>query len=156
MNQELKAYLSVLFHVAVFTFVIVTTTVVLHEYGHFFVAQASGCTGNQIVLLDDKFETYTTMDCPAGTNNTLLELSSFTFIIPFALILFLLSRYEKYHAFVVLGFNMVISSSDFGLIFSAASYLSLFAGAGLIIYGENLLVNRYIALVETVIPSSQK
>jgi hypothetical protein len=154
LKNELRAYFSVLFHIVIFTFVIVTTTVVVHEYGHYFAGNAMGCGDVEIVLLDENFETYTKMNCNNLSEgmSAVLSLSGFLFISPFALALFLLSRYEKYHSFVVFGFNMIISSSD--LAFSGAGALSVLAGSVLILYGENLLVSRYISLVEGELVSS--
>jgi hypothetical protein len=148
--NEARVYLSVLVHVAVFTFVIATATVVVHEYGHFVSGSLLGCSNSEIVLLDQNFETYTKMSCMGADSgrDLLLALSSFLFIIPLSLVMFFLSRYEKYHSFVILGFNMIISASDFSYFPQALGTAALLAGALLVVYGENLLVDRYITFVE--------
>ena len=151
LRKELGVYFSVLVYIIVFTVVITTSTIVLHEFGHFYLGNAFGCSNIKIMLLDSSYNTYTQMNCSPDMPSYMLYslmLGGFLFILPFCGLLLLLKSYEKYYALIVLGFNMIVSTSDLGLFPSAFTYASLLGGAALILYGESLLINKYIFNIE--------
>ncbi len=155
MNKELKkdlrTYASVLVYIMVFTFIIIASTVVLHESGHFLVGNLIGCNDIEIIFLDETFNTYTKMVCSQGMENRLyltLYISGLAFILPFALLLYFLKGYEKYYYLVVLGFNFIISSSDIANFPEIFGYSSIILGSILLVYGEIMLISSYIKHIE--------
>lgn len=151
-KKEMRTYLSAFMYIVVFTAAVTTATLVFHEFGHLFAGEIAGCENGRITLLDESFDTYTQFKCENASDQTmgLLMLSGLLFVVPFVVLLWLLGGYEKYHAFIVLGFNFIISMADFSFFSSLAAYTAVIAGLVLIVYGENLLVDRYIFHIEKV------
>ncbi len=151
LKRELFTYVSVLVYIITFTFIIIASTVVLHESGHFFVGTLIGCEDIEIVFLDQTFNTYTKLVCPQDLEQVMfltLYISGLAFILPFAVILYLMSGYEKYYALIVLGFNFIISASDIANFPAVFGYTSLILGAALLVYGEMLLISSYLKHIE--------
>jgi len=135
--------------------VIVTATVMIHESGHFTAGSLFGCSDVQITLFDEHLETYTKMNCGdiAPVKFNAIAMSGLLFVVPLSAVLFLLNR--RTYAMIIFGFNLVISSSDFSyLVPQFGVYASMLIGAATVIYGESLLVNRYIKYTDDkAIPS---
>lgn len=151
MNNN-KTYLSALAYVLVFNLIIITTTLVLHEAGHFATGSLLNCQNMEIVLLDSSFNTYTEMNCPvtlSSLESGILNLSGFLFVIPFTILLMFFDNYEKFYSFVAIGFNLLISSSDMAFLPQFAFYISALLGIFIIIYGEILLIDRYVLFIDS-------
>ena len=147
-------YLSALALLIVATFALATATTVIHEGGHYVTGRLLGCSNVEIVLLDEKFETYTKMNCDPAIPDyemNMLMLSGLLFIIPAAALLYIVRR-DFFLSALLFGFNLVISFSDFAS-FGTAQYTLFFAGAAFVIYGETILADRYVKNAETVITS---
>ena len=142
-----SAYARSLIQIMIFTAAIATTTLVLHEFGHFLAGNAAGCKNIEIMLLDKNFNTYTQMNCASGSDQV-LALSGFLLVVPFALALYLMNGHEKYYSLVTIGFNLIISSSDIALISQTLMNIGLITGMITILYGENLLVSGHIGSLE--------
>jgi hypothetical protein len=131
-------YARALLQIVLLTIAIATATVALHELGHAAAGSAAGCKDIKINFLDNEFNAYTEMRCSQGMGQA-MAMSGFLLVIPFALALWMFRA--KHYSLVVLGFNLIISYSDISMLSQAAMNISAAAGALMIFYGENLLVN---------------
>ena len=149
--KELKIYFSVLFYIIIFNAIMISSTIVFHELGHFVIGSSISCQGMQIVLLDQSFNTYTKMNCPPEIPDYFiyaLMLGGFLIVAPFAFLLSLFKGYERHYSLIVIGFNSLISSSDLSIFPKIYSYLFMIFGVIVVMYGEALLISRYLLFVE--------
>ena len=151
-RKELSHYFHLLFYILLFNTSMITATIVLHEGGHFLVGSSFGCKDAKIILLDSyTMSTYTQMSCPPEVPVLPLLLGGFLLIIPFSLSFLLLRGFpEKFFCYVILGFNLIISLTDIMIITDAFAYILaiIIAGFGLIVYGETLLINKFLIFIE--------
>ena len=124
--------------------VVVTATVVMHELGHFTAGTLLGCSDVKVTLFDEHLETYTKMQCGeiSSVKFDAIALGGLLFVGPLSAALFLLKK--RTYSLIIFGFNLVVSSSDFSFMPSAAVYAAMLGGAITVIYGESLLVNRWL------------
>jgi len=146
-----KPYIMPLVYIILFNIIVVIAVVAIHESGHFFVGNSFGCTNIKVVLLDSSSgSTYTQMSCPPETPVEPLLLAGFIFTTPIALLLSLMRGFpERYFYMVILGFNLMISSSDI-ITFVRYNQLFILAGTILIIIGEMLLIEKLLIMKEKI------
>jgi len=149
MNKVTMIYINLLLYLIILNVSVVSATLIFHEAGHFFVGEYIGCKNIKIVLFDSSiFNTYTEMNCPLNIQLSLLELGGFILVIPFSLsfLLFLDGFPEKKFFWVILGFNLLISLTDLTYFSKAFIFTLLLTiiGIALIIFGENLLIDKFI------------
>jgi|GEM_PF-1324728 len=140
-----KAYAKIFIYILLFNIVFLSTTIVLHETGHYVTGVVQGCSGT-IVLYDERITgPYTELQCDAETNTAFLYLGSFVLVVPFALLFLLLKGMpEKYFSLVIMGTGIYTAGLDLtsvsGMV--AAEIISLVGGILVFIYGEYMVLNR--------------
>jgi len=118
-----------------------SSTLLLHELGHFFLGAEAGCKNIKLVLLDSELGTYTEMNCPKEQSFFFASLGAFIFVVPFSLsFLFLKNFPEKNLSWISLGFNFTIGLVDFPPIIFV-QMAGAFFGFLLIGYGEMVLID---------------
>jgi len=129
---------------------VAASTVLLHESGHYLIGLLSECKNIRFVLIDQTLGTYTEMNCPHEQPAYFPIIGAFLLTLPYALFFLLLDKMpEKNLFFIVLGFNLLISSSDLPPV-QILQYLSLAAGGILISMGEFLFIDRLLLFVTKV------
>lgn len=151
-KKDLENYFHLLFYILLFNTAMITVTVVLHEGGHFLMGSYFECRDANIILLDSEtMSTYTEMNCPPDVPLLPLLLSGFLLIIPFSLSFLVLWGFpEKYFCWVIIGFNIIISISDIMILTNSFIYIFalILAGFAMIVYGETLLINKFLIFIE--------
>ena len=146
--SHIRPYLLLFSYVILLNVAIVLATLTIHEAGHYILGHVSGCNNIRIVLFDsDNGSTYTYMKCSENTNYGIIALGGFLLVIPFGMLFFFIKPLtERYLWFVIIGFNLIISYSDIGIITNLfmMPVLLTFSGAFMLVLGETLLVDRYI------------
>jgi hypothetical protein len=126
---------------------------VLHELGHAFLGMVSGCSGIRIALFDGGFAA-TKMACPSTVDVTDLALGGSLFVVPVAgLFLLLQSVPESALGWVLLGTHLFGAAADLGRTAVpdvAALYAVPTIGIVFILYGENQLIDQFLARENTV------
>lgn len=146
--------LPLLVYIILLNIVMAIAIIVIHEEGHFFAGEQSGCENMKIVLYDASLaSTYTQMNCPPETEVNLVLLGGFLFTTPFALLFFVLRGFpEKYFYLIIIGFNLTISSSDIlFLTKNLFTYVTVILGIIVIIFGEIKMIDSVIMLEENII-----
>jgi len=129
---------------------IAASTVLLHESGHYLMGLLSECKNIRFVLIDQNLGTYTEMNCPHEQPAYFPIIGAFLLTLPYAIFFLLLGEMpERNLFFIVLGFNLLISSSDLPPV-QILQYLSLAAGGILISMGEFLFIDRLLLFVTKV------
>ncbi|MEM5829360.1 MAG: hypothetical protein QW040_00025 [Candidatus Aenigmatarchaeota archaeon] len=146
--KKVKKYIILpLLFVTLFNLLICSSTLLMHEMGHFFLGMGMGCKGIKLVLLDSELGTYTEMNCPKEHSIFFPVAGAFVLVLPF-LFLFLLFKdfLEKNLFWIGVGFNFTIAMVDFP--FTILQFLSFFFGLCLIIYGEILLIDKLLSIMK--------
>lgn len=129
---------------------IATSTIFLHESGHYLLGLLSGCKNIKFVLIDQTLGTYTEMSCPHEQPVYFPILGAFLLVLPYALFFLLLDRMPEKNLFlIILGFNFLISASDLPPL-QLLQYFSLAIGGILISLGEFLFIDRLLLFVTKV------
>ena len=136
----------------IFNVLVVSTTLLLHEAGHFFIGMLVGCKNVKLVLFDSALGTYTEMNCPNEQQLYFPLIGSFLFALPFFLLFLILTKFPERNFFwISLGFNFLISVSDIPPILplDILQIVSFGFGFILIIYGEIILIDKLILFIHT-------
>jgi len=127
-----------------------SSTLLLHELGHFFFGLKAGCKNIKLVLINSELGTYTEMNCPNEQPFYFSLLGAFLFVIPFLSSFLLLKNLpEKNLFFIGLGFNITIAITDFPPI-AFFQLLGFFIGLGIILYGEVILIDKLLSFIKVV------
>lgn len=114
--------------------------------GHFLLGMYAGCKNIRLVLLDSELGTYTEMTCQKEPPSYFSFLGANLFVIPFIFSFLLLENFlEKNLFFVGLGFNLIISITDFPAL-TALQILGFLIGFSMISYGEVVLIDKLLFL----------
>jgi hypothetical protein len=148
----LKEYSQIILYFFLFNLAFLSATVILHELGHLYAGQLSGCTG-RVVLSDIEMGTYTEIYCDREVNRQFISLGPFMLIIPFSILFLALNIPEKYFFYIVSGQNLSMSALDFVNAFNIdiLFFLAIIGGIILILYGEILLTHKWVFTVEGVL-----
>lgn len=149
MKKSSKFALLILLSTILFNILVVGSTLVLHEAGHYLTAQYAGCKNIKLVLMDSEVGTYTEMACPIEQSQYFAVVGALLFTVPFALSFLLLKKLPEKHLFwISLGFNFTIMMMDIPIAFLRF----LFFGAGLIVFvvGEVLLIDNLFIYTEQI------
>lgn len=133
--------------VAVLNLVIFAATAVFHEAGHAALAAASGCEDIRIVMFDVATGgTYTAMRCAVPPSPTAMFAASYLFVLPLSVLMLLLVDFkERYLGPLMLGANMLGSSTGAALLVGPTVLVALMAGGvAVILVGENALVESAV------------
>lgn len=129
----------------------ISTAVILHEFGHFSVGVANGCTGRIVIFEIGGEGPYTELQCPEATLEDMVSMGGFVLIIPFSL-LFMIFRHHPIRNFslVIIGLGLLLSGLDLLAIYESMMllYVSAMVGGLLVVAGEGLLVNEYMSQIE--------
>jgi len=141
MRKSSKLPFLVLLSTFLFNILIVGSTIVMHESGHYITAIAAGCKKIRLVFLDSEVGTYTEMSCPTEQPPYFATVGALFFTVPFALG-FLLLRFmpERNIFWISLGFNFTIMVLDIPEIMFLRP-LSFAAGLILFTLGEVWLID---------------
>jgi len=144
-----KYYVRVLFYLLLITILISLSTIILHELGHFIFSYFAGCQQIKIIisLEDGNITTYTEMECLQNINMFLLGISGFFIVLLVSIFFLLISKEgERYLALIMIGFNFIVSASDFEayLKLPFSDILTILIGSVIIIVGETLLIEKSI------------
>ena len=144
-----KYYATAFIYLLLVTILVSLSTIVLHELGHFIFSYLVGCQKIKIILSFDNgnISTYTEMACPQSINTFLLGVSGFFILLPISILFFLISKEgEKYLALIMIGFNFIVSASDFEMYLKLpySDTISILIGSMIIILGEILLIEKSI------------
>lgn len=147
MKNFSKMPLILLICTLIFNILVVSSTILLHEMGHFVAGIYADCRNIKLVLIDSSFDTYTEMICTNEQPIYFSLVGAFLFTLPFALSFLLLKKFpEKNFFWISMGFNLVISMGD--LLILPAQILGFVIGTFLIIFGEILLTDRLLLYIE--------
>jgi len=146
LNKTAQACLDVFIYLTIFTVVVLATTIVLHELGHFFVGIGEGCKAEIILLSTESAGTFTRLECNFISNPILLYMSAFLLVIPFALsfILFFKDLPERNFGIMILGVGIFSAAHDMKILtgLEASSFMSFLAGIIIYTIGQFLLAER--------------
>jgi hypothetical protein len=136
----LTRYLLFMAISVIFAFLV---SMVIHEVGHAVAAKAYKCEGIRAVIYDVYWQSpYTELQCPANTNQAVIDLSGLLLTAIFALV-FMATKERFLYASGILffGFSMLGSYSDFLSIGVSESLVAaaIFVSAILVVYGITLL-----------------
>jgi type IV secretory pathway TrbL component len=87
------------------------------------------------------------MACPQSINTFLLGISGFFIVLPISLLFFLISSGgEKYLALIMIGFNFIVSASDFEVYLKLplSDIITILIGSVIIVVGETLLIEKLV------------
>jgi hypothetical protein len=145
--KKFQIFFTALIFTILLNILVCSSTLILHELGHFYLGIKYGCENIKLVLIDSNFGTYTEMRCKNVLPFYFPSLGAFIFVIPFVSLFLLLKNFiEKYLFFIGLGFNISISIADFPAI-ATLQLLGFSVGVGLILYGEILLIDKLLYLI---------
>jgi hypothetical protein len=148
MGKFLKMFFMLLFAAIIFNVLVVSSTLLLHEAGHFLTGLVAGCQNIKLIIFDSVLGTYTEMNCPSEQSTYFPLMGALVFTLPFSFLLLILSKFpEKNFFWIGLGFNLVISVADFPQIVFM-QLISFIFGLALIVIGEVLLIDKLILVVE--------
>ena len=144
-----KYYVKALLYLLLITILISLSTIILHELGHFIFSYLAGCQQIKVILSleDSNITTYTEMECPQSISMFLLGISGFFIVLPISILFFLISSGgEKYLALVMIGFNFIVSASDFEVYLKLplSDIITILIGSVIILIGETLLIEKSI------------
>ena len=144
----LKTPLVLLLCTVLFNILIVSSTLVLHEAGHFITGLYVGCKNIKLVLFDSTLGTYTEMNCPTEQPAYFPLIGAFMLTLPFSLSFLLLRNFPERNFFwISLGFNFIISMTDmFGIV--PLQFFSFALGLFLIVFDEIVLIDKLLLSVE--------
>jgi hypothetical protein len=150
MGKFLKAPLILLLCTVLFNILIVASTLLLHEMGHFLTGVYVGCRDIKIVPISSELGTYTEMSCPHEQSVYFPLVGAFLLTLPYALSFLLLKNFsEKNFFWISLGFNFTISMVDISMIMQLQIF-SFILGLFLIVFGEMLLIDKLLLSIEEV------
>ncbi len=146
LNRTARTCLDVFTYLTIFTVVVIATTIVLHELGHFFVGVGEGCDAEIILLSTESAGTFTRLECNSINNPMLLYSSACQVVIPFAasFIIFFRGLPERNFGLMILGVGVFSASHDMMTLtgLEAASFLSFIVGIIIYTTGQFLLAER--------------
>lgn len=145
----MKKFQKFLFKTFIFTILlnvlICTSTLLLHELGHFFLGMQAECKNIKLVLLDSELGTYTEMNCKKEQPLYFALIGAFIFVLPFSLSFLILKNFPEKNLFwISLGFNFTIGLTDFPPI-AFAQIAGIFVGFLLVSYGEMVLIDDLLS-----------
>jgi hypothetical protein len=148
MRKATKIALMVLLSTFLFNILTVGATLVLHETGHYVVAEAAGCTSIKLVLIDSEIGTYTEMSCPTEMTEYFAVVGALLLTTPVAAAFLLMKSMPERNIFwLILGFNLTIMMMDVPsvLLLRLATF-----GAGLLLFvvGEVGLIDNLFLYTE--------
>lgn len=125
-----------------------SSTLLLHELGHFFTGLQAGCESIKLVILDSELGTYTEMNCPSKQPFYFSIVGAFLFVLPLSFSFLLIKNFPERNLFwVSFGFNLTIGLTDFPSFFQAPLFI---LGFLLIFRGEMLLIDDLLFLYKGV------
>jgi len=105
MRKIQKIFFIALIFTILLNVLVCSSTLLLHELGHFFLGIQAGCKNIKMVLIDSELGTYTEMNCPNEQSFYFSLLGAFIFVLPFLSSFLLLKNFpEKKPFFYRLGF----------------------------------------------------
>lgn len=147
MRKILKEPLILLLCTILFNILIVSSTVLLHEAGHFLTGTYADCKHIKLVLFDSTLGTYTEMSCPYEQPQYFPLVGAVLLTTPFALSFTLLKNFpEKNFFWISIGFNFIIAVTDLPTI-ASLQISSFVLGLFLIILGEILLIDKLLLFI---------
>lgn len=147
MRRFQKILFMALFFTIISSMMICSSTLLLHEIGHFLLGFLAGCKNIKLVLLDSELGTYTEMHCATQQNIFFPLTGAFILVLPFLLSLLIFKNLpEKNLIWIGLGFNLTIAIIDFPQI--PVLQISIFSiGFSLIIYGEIIFIDKVLSFI---------
>ena len=150
MRKIKKIFLIALIFTILLNVLVCSSTLVLHEMGHFFLGLQAGCKKIKLILMDSELGTYTEMNCPNEQPFYFPLLGAFLFVLPFLSSFLLLKNFpEKNLFFIGLGFNITIAITDLPSI-AILQLFGFFVGLCTILYGEVLLIDKLLSFIKGV------
>jgi len=112
----------------------------IHEASHVVAGYFLGCRQISVVLLDRIKGPHTEMTCPAKSISWCLRISGLIVTALLALPFLFFSSYSRNLFFLILGFSIILSASDFNILFGLESifYAIVVFGFSFIAIGEYL------------------
>jgi hypothetical protein len=148
MGNALRMLFVLLLCTLLFNVLIVTSTLLLHETGHFLTGLYAGCKNIKLVIFDSVLGTYTEMNCPTEQNVLFPLIGALLITVPYSIsFLFLKTFPERNFFWISLGFNFIISMTDVPAI-TALQIFSFVAGIVLVIFGGVLLIDKLLLFIE--------
>lgn len=144
MKEHSGIYIQSLAYFIMATFMVAITTLLLHEAGHAAFGTTNGCKDIKIVVFDSlSAYPYTEMSCNS-VSPIAMGLSSFLFIMPFGIFIFLIPRIpERFLPVLMIGFNVMISAWDFQTYLNQRLFFPVFLiGTVILITGEVLFMKE--------------
>jgi hypothetical protein len=150
MRKIQKIFFIALIFTILLNVLVCSSTLLLHELGHFFLGIQAGCKNIKMVLIDSELGTYTEMNCPNEQSFYFSLLGAFIFVLPFLSSFLLLKNFpEKNLFFIGLGFNITIAITDFPSI-ALLQLSGFFVGLAIILYGEVVLIDELLSFIKGV------
>ncbi|MFH1978354.1 MAG: hypothetical protein ABIJ92_03445 [Candidatus Aenigmatarchaeota archaeon] len=144
-NEKATLYFKLFVYITLFTICVLSTTIILHESGHFMMGSVMGCKG-EIILFDAQFlGPHTDLECPDNNNLTLLFLSSFLLVIPFALFFLILRGFpESYFSLIIIGMAIFTAALDIQMLIGLEIIrdITVILGIAITLIGQYLLTDR--------------
>ena len=152
MKRFFLTYYSGIIYFLTFNMAIASLTIVLHEFGHYYIGLLFNCQG-KIVLFEPLKGTYTALSCTKNVKEDILASGAFIFTFPLALILASARNIpERYFSLVILGLTLSTASLDMVKIFKIPLLQIPFhiIGMLLILRGEIKLVEEKVLEIEEI------
>ena len=147
MKEFVRTPLLIMLYTILLNILIISTTVLLHELGHFTSGILADCSAIKLVLIDQSVGTYTEMSCPHEQAFYFPLLGAFMIVLPFSLLFLLLRKFPEKNLFwICIGFNLIIAIADFPPIGALQIFISVM-GVCLIVLGEFLLIDKLLLLL---------
>lgn len=145
MNNHLVVTIKDVLSMIGINLTLILAIISIHEIGHVLFGSFVGCRGKAVVFEFGKDSPYSELVCPASINYGIAYLGGFLTTIAFSLI-YLANDSQRHLFFILLGFSLLFSASDFYLIsrLELSFYLALFSGFTIVILGEYSLALNYI------------
>lgn len=141
MRKSMNVPLLILLITLLLNVMTASSTIILHELGHYLTGIMAGCTKIKLVLIDSQVGTYTEMRCESPVHALFPVFGALVLTIPFSLLFLLIKHLPERNLFLVgLGFNLSIMVLDIPeLIF--VRHLCLAGGIILFIVGQMSLID---------------
>jgi hypothetical protein len=150
MRKSYKLPYIVLLAMLLLNVLVIGSTVVLHELGHYLMADFAGCRNIKLVLMDSRIGTYTEMSCPAEQSQYFAAIGALLLTTPVAIAFLLLRPMPERNIFwMIIGFNLTIMMLD---VPGTAIWGYLTFGVGLLLFviGEGMLIDNLFIYTERV------
>ena len=154
MRKAVSVPLLILLITLLLNVMIASSTILLHELGHYLTGIMAGCTNIKLVLIDSDAGTYTEMRCSDPVHMLFPVFGALVLTVPFSLLFLLIKHLPERNLFLIgIGFNFSIMVLDMpDLVF--IRHMALAGGVILFIMGQMNLIDSlfdYVGRKESVI-----